>query len=177
MIRIVTAPRLESLEYASGRAREHVREVAGSANEAFGEHVRELYAVTDRAERAEATTSEVGAILKRAMQELAAAQEELLLKDFEIRRLHEELESDPLEGQTLTVLLHWGEPHTIYCSREDAYADTATHGRPLDHVWKPCGERPAAEFEWRCEPFIYDGGSSGFRRAFMPAPEPVGGAA
>ncbi|MFF1563802.1 hypothetical protein ACFVY1_09780 [Streptomyces sp. NPDC058293] len=177
MIRIVSTPRLESLEYASRTAREYVREVAGSANEAFGEHVRELFAVTDRAERAEATTNEVGAILKRAMEELAAAQKDLLLKDIEIRRLRTELEEEPLEGQTLTVLLHWGEPHTIYGSREDAYVDTGTHGRPLDHVWKPCGERPAAEFEWRCEPFIYDAGSNGFRRAFMPAPEPVGGAA
>ncbi|MFE5682258.1 hypothetical protein [Streptomyces sp. NPDC056512] len=177
MIRIVTTPCLESLEYASRRAREHLREVAGSANEAFGEHVRELYAVTDRAERAEATTDEVGAILKRALQELAAAQQELLLRDIEIRRLREELEGERVAGQTLTVLLHYGEPHTIYRSREDAYADTATHGRTLDHVWRPCGECPASEFEWRCEPFIYDAGSNGFRRAFMPAPEPVGGAA
>ncbi|MFD8772604.1 hypothetical protein [Streptomyces sp. NPDC059916] len=173
MIRIVTTPRLESLEYASRTAHEHVREVAGSANEAFGEHVRELYAVTDRAERAEATTSEVAEILARTRKELSAAREELLLKDIEIRRLLEE----PAEGATLTVLLHYGEPHTTYGSREDAYADTATHGRPLDHVWRPCGERPAAEFEWRCEPFIYDAESNGFRRAFMPAPEPVGGAA
>ncbi|MFD8780183.1 hypothetical protein [Streptomyces sp. NPDC059916] len=177
MIRIVTTPRLESLEYASRTAREHVREVAGSANEAFGEHVRELYAVTDRAERAEATTSEVDAILKRAMEELAAAQKDLLLKDIEIRRLRTELEKEPLEGQTLTVLLHWGEPHTIYRSREDAYADTAVHGKPQDHVWKCCDERPPREFEWRVETFIYNAGSNGFRRAFMPAPEPVGGAA
>ncbi|MFF2252475.1 hypothetical protein [Streptomyces sp. NPDC058142] len=177
MIRIVTTPRLESLEYASRTAREQVREVAGSANEAFGEHVRELYAVTDRAERAEATTSEVGAILKRAMEELAAAQKDLLLKDIEIRRLREELEEEPLERQTLTVLLHYGEPHTIYRSRGDAYADTAVHGRPTDHVWRPRGERSARECEWSCEPFSYDAASNGFRRAFMPAPEPVGGGA
>ncbi|MFB6678049.1 hypothetical protein ACFCWG_37685 [Streptomyces sp. NPDC056390] len=177
MIRIVTTLRLESLEYDSRTAREHVREVTGSANEAFGEHVRELYATTDRAERAEATTDEVGAILARAMEELAAAQEELLLKDIEIRRLREELEGEPLEGQTLTVLLHWGEPHTIYRSREEAHADTAVHGKPLDHVWKGCGERPAREFEWRVEAFIYNAASNGFRRAFMPAPDPVGGAA
>ncbi|MFD4710535.1 hypothetical protein ACFWN5_12745 [Streptomyces sp. NPDC058430] len=176
MIRIVTTPRLESLEYASRTAREHVREVAGSANEAFGEHVRELYAVTDRAERAEATTSEVAEILARTRKDLSAAWEELLLKDIEVRRLREELEGEPVEGQTLTVLLHYGEPHTIYGSREKAYADTATHGRPLDYVWKPCDERPAAEFEWRCEPFIYDAGSNGFRRAYMPSPESVGGA-
>ncbi|MER5952383.1 hypothetical protein [Streptomyces sp. NPDC001893] len=177
MIRIVTTPRLESLEYASRAAREHVREVAGSANEAFGEHVRELYAVTDRAERAEATTSEVAEILARTRKELSAAREELLLKDIEIRRLREELEGERVEGQTLTVLLHYGEPHTIYRSREDAYADTAVHGRPTDHVWRPRGERSARECAWSCEPFNYDAASNGFRRVFMPAPEPVGGAA
>ncbi|MFE4717707.1 hypothetical protein [Streptomyces sp. NPDC056453] len=177
MIRIVTTPRLESLEYACRTAREYVREVAGSANEAFGEHVRELYAVTDRAERAEATTNEVGAILKRAMEELAAAQQELLLRDIEIRRLREELEGERVAGQTLTVLLHYGEPHTIYRSREDAYADTTVHGRPTDHVWRPRGERSARECEWSCEPFNYDGASNGFRRVFMASPEPVGGGA
>ncbi|MFE2987964.1 hypothetical protein [Streptomyces sp. NPDC059262] len=176
MIRIVTTPRLESLEYASRTAREHVREVAGAANEAFGEHVRDLYATTDRAERAEATTDEVAAILKRAMEELAAAQQELLLKDIEIRRLREELDGEPVEGQTLTVLLHYGEPHTIYRSREDAKGDTATHGVPAG-AWVPSDERPTAAVQWRLDAFIYDAGSNGFRRAFMPAPEPVGGAA
>ncbi|MFB8271010.1 hypothetical protein ACFC96_30980 [Streptomyces sp. NPDC055955] len=174
MIRIVTTPRLESLECASRTARDQVREVAGSANEAFGEHIRELYALTDRAERAEATTSEVAAILKRAMEELAAAQKELLLTDIEIRRLRQELESERLEGRTLTVLLHHGEPHTVYRYREDAYADTATHG--VD-AWGPASERPAADVQWRCEAFIYDAASNGFRRAFMPAPEPIGGGA
>ncbi|MCX4643184.1 hypothetical protein [Streptomyces sp. NBC_01446] len=176
MIRIVTTPRLESLEYASRTAREHVREVAGSANEAFGEHVRELYAVTDRAERAEATTDEVGAILKRAMEELAAAQQELLLKDIEIRRLREELEGELVEGQTLTLLSHYGEPHTVYASREEAEADTATQGVPTD-AWVPASGRPAPDVRWRCEAFICDAASNGFRRVFMTSPEPVGGAA
>ncbi|WP_406427748.1 hypothetical protein [Streptomyces sp. NBC_00147] len=177
MIRIVSTPRLEHLESAATAAREYARQTTADANEAFGEHVRELYATTDRAERAEATTSEVGAILKRAMEELAAAQQELLLKDIEIRRLREELESGPVEGQTLTVLLHYGEPHTIYRSCEDAYADTATHGVPADAVWVPVGEQVASECEWRLLAFTYDAASNGFRRAFMPAPEPVGGAA
>ncbi|MFD0034948.1 hypothetical protein ACFVJK_43415 [Streptomyces sp. NPDC127172] len=176
MIRIVTTLRLESLEYASSTAREQVREVAGSANEAFGEHVRELYAVTDRAERAEATTDEVSAILARAMQELAAAQRELLLKDIEIRRLREELEGETVEGQTLTLLSHYGEPHTVYATREEAEGDTATHGVPAD-AWVPASGRPAADVQWRCESFIYDAGSNGFRRVFMASPEPVGGAA
>ncbi|MFH8738143.1 hypothetical protein [Streptomyces sp. NPDC017964] len=177
MIRIVSTPRLEHLESAATEARECVRQTTADANEAFGRHDRELYVTTDRAERAEATTSEVGAILKRAMQELAAAQQELLLKDIEIRRLREELESEAVEGQTLTVLLHYGEPHTIYRSLDDAFADTAVHGKPADHFWRPRGERSARECEWSCEPFIYDADSNGSRRAFMPTPEPVGGAA
>ncbi|MEU6420230.1 hypothetical protein [Streptomyces spiralis] len=177
MIRIVTAGRLARLEHEAHAAYEHARQTSGAANEAFGQHVRELYAVTDRAERAEATTDEVSAILSRAMQELSAAQRELLLKDIEIRRLREELKREPLEGQTLTVLLHYGEPHTIYASREDAHADTATHGASPEDWWSPCGERPAAEFKWRCEAFIYNPASNGFRRAYMPAAKPVEGAA
>ncbi|MFH8733884.1 hypothetical protein [Streptomyces sp. NPDC017964] len=176
MIRIVSTLRLEQLEYDSRAAREYVREVAVSANEAFGEHVRELYAVTDRAERAEATTSEVAEILARTRTELSAAREELLLKDIEIRRLREELEGEPVEGQTLTLLTHYGEPHTVYASREEAEGDTATHGVPAD-AWVPASGRPAADVQWRCESFIYDAGSNGFRRVFMASPEPVGGAA
>ncbi|MFE6801538.1 hypothetical protein ACFVEN_07625 [Streptomyces sp. NPDC057681] len=176
MIRIVTTPRLESLECASRTAREQVREVAGSANEAFGEHVRELYAVIDRAERAEATASEVAEILARTRKELSAAREELLLKDIEIRRLREELEGEPVEGQTLTLLSHYGEPHTVYASREEAEGDTATHGVPAD-AWVPASGRPEADVQWRCESFIYDAASKGFRRVFMAFPEPVGGAA
>jgi hypothetical protein len=138
--------------------------------------VSELSAATDRAERAEATTAEVGALLARAMEELSAAQQELLLRDIEIRRLRQELEGESLEGRSLTVLLHYGEPHTVYASREDAYADTATHGAAPDG-WVPSGERPAAECKWRCEAFIYDAASNGFRRAHMPVPKPVEGAA
>ncbi|MEV5976133.1 hypothetical protein [Streptomyces sp. NPDC052114] len=177
MIRIVTTSRIERLERDAGAARERAREVTGAADAAFGRHVRELFAVTDRAERAEAATLEAGEMLARAFAELAVAQEELLLKDIEIRRLRQELEGEPVEGQTLTVLLHYGEPHTVYASREDAYADTATHGASSADAWEPCGERPAASAKWRCEPFTYDAASRGFRRVFMPAPEPVGGVA
>ncbi|MBX9361318.1 hypothetical protein [Streptomyces sp. WAC04114] len=177
MIRIVTAARLERLEADASAARGWARQVSGAANEAFGRHVRELFAVTNRAERAETTTSEVGVILARALEELSAAQQELLLRDIEMRRLRAELEGESLEGRTLTVLLHHGEPHTIYASREDAHADTATHGMPTDHVWKRCDERPAAEFKWRCEAFIYNPASNGFRRAQMPVPKPIEGAA
>ncbi|MFC8239495.1 hypothetical protein [Streptomyces chartreusis] len=177
VIRVVTRARLTQLEHDARTAREQAHEINGAASEAFGEHVRELYAATDRAERAEAATSEVGVVLSLAMEELSAAQQELLLKDIEIRRLRDELAGASIEGQTLTVLLHYGEPHTIYASREDAHADTGTHGMPADHVWKPCGEHPAAEFTWRCEAFIYNAASNGFRRAYVPAPKPVEGAA
>ncbi|SEC64643.1 hypothetical protein [Streptomyces sp. PAN_FS17] len=177
VIRIVTQARITQLEHDARVAREQAREISGAASEAFGEHVRELYAATDHAERAETATTEVGVILSFAMKELSAAQQELLLKDVEIRRLRRELEGASMEGRTLTVLLHYGEPHTIYASREDAHADTGTHGMPADHVWKPCGERPAAEFKWRCEAFIYNAVSNGFRRAYVPAAKPVEGAA
>ncbi|WP_055566990.1 hypothetical protein [Streptomyces atriruber] len=176
MIRIVTQARVEQLVRGEAAADERARQVTAAANEAFGRHVRELYAVTDRAERAEVTTAEVGEILAHALDELAVAQEELLLRRIEIRRLREELDREPLEGQTLTVLLHYGEPHTIYRSREEAKGDTATHGLTADR-WAPCDERRACEVEWRVEAFIYDAISNGFRRAFAPAPEPVGGAA
>ncbi|MFF6874252.1 hypothetical protein ACFY9S_02740 [Streptomyces sp. NPDC012474] len=176
MIRIVTRARIEQLEHDFRSACERARQASGAANEAFGRHVRELYVATDRAERAEATTTEVGQLLARAMEELSAAQQELLRKDIEIRRLRAELEDDSMEGRTLTVLLHYGEPHTVYASREDAHADTATHGVPADR-WVPSGERPASACKWRCEAFIYDAASNGFRRAYMPAPKPVGEAA
>ncbi|MET9391595.1 hypothetical protein ABZY20_14465 [Streptomyces sp. NPDC006624] len=176
MIRIVTAGRLCQLEQDAEQARSRAREVQAQADAALERHVRELHAVTGRAERAEAATAEVGAILARALEELSAAQQELLLKDIEIRRLRTELEGESLEGRSLTVLLHYGEPHTVYASREDAYADTATHGAAPDG-WVPSGERPAAECEWRCEAFIYNPASNGFRRVHMPVPKLIEGAA
>ncbi|MFC9132877.1 hypothetical protein ACFT4A_39405 [Streptomyces sp. NPDC057099] len=177
MIRIVTTGHLRRVEQEAEQARTRAQDVQAQADTAWGRHVRELFAVTDRAERAEATTAEVGELLSGAMAELSAAQQELLLKDIEIRRLRQELEGESLEGRTLTVLLHYGEPHTVYASREDAYADTATHGVAPDAVWVPSGERPAAECEWRCEAFIYDAASNGFRRAYVPVPKRVGEAA
>ncbi|MGV9396325.1 hypothetical protein [Streptomyces sp. NPDC003668] len=177
MIRIITRARLAQLEDEARTAREDARQSSGAANEAFGRHVRELYAATNRAERAEATTDEVGVVLAGAVRELSAAQQELLLKDIEIRRLREELERGPEDGATLTVLMHHGEPHTIYASREDAYADTATHGAPAGARWQTCDERPASAFTWRCEAFIYNPASNGFRRAYPPVVKTLGGAA
>ncbi|MCK8438017.1 hypothetical protein G3I77_34915 [Streptomyces sp. D2-8] len=177
MIRIVTVGRLRRLERETGQARTRARDTQAQADAAWGRHVRELFSVTDRAERAEAATAEVGEILAGAVAELAAAQQELLLKDIEIRRLREQLEGESMEGRSLTVLLHYGEPHTIYASREDAYADTATHGTSPTAVWVPAGERPASASMWRCEAFIYNAASNGFRRAHMPDRKPIEGAA
>lgn len=177
MIRIVTAKRLALLEADTHAAFERARQVNEAAREARDRHTSELTAVTDRAERAEATTTEVGVLLARAVEELSSAQQELLLKGIEIRRLREELRRGPREGETLTVLMHHGEPHAVYASRDDAHADTATHGFPADHVWKPCDERPAAAFTWRCEAFVYNPATNGFYRAYPPLPRMLGGAA
>ncbi|MDX3403728.1 hypothetical protein [Streptomyces sp. ME01-18h] len=78
MIRIVTRARLARLEDAARTASEQARQASGAANEAFGRHVRELWNVTDRAERAEAATTEVGVLLSGALAELSDAQQELL---------------------------------------------------------------------------------------------------
>ncbi|MEU5756339.1 hypothetical protein [Streptomyces sp. NPDC047829] len=169
MIRIVTRARLARLQDAARTAAEQAWRTGLAVNAAHGQHVRELLAVTDRAERAEAAAAEVGALLSHAVEELSGAQQELLLKDIEIRRLREELSRGPREGEKLTVLLHYGEPHTVYASREDAYADTATHGAPPDAVWVPSGEHPPSAFKWRCEAFIYNAASNGFRRAYVPS--------
>ncbi|MFI9729191.1 hypothetical protein [Streptomyces sp. NPDC052092] len=177
MIRIVTRARLARLEDAARTASEQARQTSGAANEAFGRHVRELYAVTDRAERAEASTAEVGVLLSGALAELSDAQQELLRKDIAIRRLREELSRGPRDGETVTVLMHHGEPHAVYASRNDAHADTATHGLPADHLWKPCNERPAAAFTWRCEAFTYNPATNGFHRANRSVPSALDGAA
>ncbi|MEV5874117.1 hypothetical protein AB0L75_07790 [Streptomyces sp. NPDC052101] len=176
MIRIVTQNRIERLERDARAACEHARQTSGAANEAFGEHVRELYVVTDRAERAEANTCEVGVMLLRAMEELSASQQELLLKDIEIRRLREELLQARRPAAAVFVLLHYGEVRMVYRSREDAYADTATHGVPADRTWGPA-QRFWADAEWVLATFTYDPASRGFRSGLTPVAEPVGGAA
>ncbi|MGW3237129.1 hypothetical protein [Streptomyces olivaceus] len=177
MIRVVTARRMARLEQEADQARTRARDVQARADAAWGSHARELYAVTDRAERAEATTSEVGVLLSGALAELSDAQQELLRKDIKIRRLREVLKSGVLVGRSLTVLMHYGEPHTVYATRKDALADTATHGVPAGTAWVPCGERPATASTWCIAAFIYDAHCKGYRRAFTPAPELVGGAA
>ncbi|MFB8750937.1 hypothetical protein [Streptomyces parvulus] len=177
MIRITTRARRAELESEGRAAREYARQTSAVENEAFVRHLRELAALTERAGRATAATSEVGVILSRAMAELSDSEQQLLLRGVEIRRLREELNRRPRADETVTVLLHHGEPHAVYASREDAHADTATHGWPADHVWKPCDERPAAAFTWRCEAFTYDPATNGFHRSHRSVPAALGGAA
>lgn len=119
----------------------------------------------------------MGVLLSGALAELSDAQQELLRKDIEIRRLREELSRGPREGETVTVLMHHGEPHAVYASRKAAHADTATHGYPADHVWTPCDERPAAAFTWRCEEFTYNPATNGFHRVSRAVPRALDGAA
>lgn len=177
MIRIVTRKRLALLEADTHAAFERARQASEAAAAASHRHARELSEATDRAELAETTRDELSTLLMEAVRESAAAQEQLLLLTLELRRVRAELKQGPAEGDALTVLLHFGEAHTIYLTRADAYADTATHGVPADAVWGPCGERPASASKWRVSPFIYDAASKGFRRVFPPVVVPVRGAA
>ncbi|MGW8328072.1 hypothetical protein ACWGLE_09255 [Streptomyces sp. NPDC055897] len=174
MIRIVTRKRLALLEADAHAAFERARQAKADAATASEHHARELRQVT---ERAEAATEEVSVLLNGAVGEVAEAQRLLLLMALELRRARAELERGPEQGDTLTVLLHYGEAHTIYRSRADAYADTATHGVPADAVWVPSHERPASASKWRVSPFVYDAASNGFRRVFPPVVAPVRGAA
>ncbi|MCT9090467.1 hypothetical protein N4G70_16565 [Streptomyces sp. ASQP_92] len=177
MIRIVTRKRLALLEADTHAAFERARLAKADAAAASDRHALELSEATDRSERAETTGQELGVLLIEAVRESAAAQEQLLLLSRELRCARAELVQGPKSGDTLTVLLHFGEPHTVYRTLRDAHADTATHGASPDAVWKPCGERPASAFRWRCEAFVYDAASNGFRRAFPPVAVPVRGAA
>ncbi|MFI5701725.1 hypothetical protein ACIA78_16975 [Streptomyces xanthochromogenes] len=177
MIRIITKKRLALLEADTHAAFERARQAKADAATASEHHARELRQVTERAERAEAATGEVSVLLNGAVGELAEGQRLLLLMGRELRRARAELERGPEQGDTLTVLLHYGEPHTVYRSRAEAQADTAIHGVPPDAVWVPSDERPPSAFRWRVEAFVYDAASNGFRRAFPPVAVPVRGAA
>ncbi|WP_328632787.1 hypothetical protein [Streptomyces sp. NBC_00356] len=175
MIRIVTRKRLALLEADTHAAFERARETSEAAHRAAEQHTNALNAATDRAERAESATAEVSELLAHALEGLAAVEQDLLRRDIEIRRLRKELEGESLEGRWLTMLLHYGEPHTVYASYEEAKADTATHG--VNGTWVTGDERPPAEVKWRLEAFTYDAACNGFRRVFVPAQRSVGEAA
>ncbi|MZD09145.1 hypothetical protein GTW43_29300 [Streptomyces sp. SID5785] len=177
MIRIVTRKRLALLEADRHAAFERAREATEAARAASRRHITELFAVTDRAERAEAATDEMRYLLANAVKEASAAEQRTLLEQIELRRLREELAAEPVEGQAITVLFHYGEPHAVYASREAAYADMSVHGYPADHVWGPRGERSPYECQWSCEAFIYSAASNGFRRVYRAVAESMRGAA
>ncbi|MFE7010662.1 hypothetical protein ACFVAQ_09165 [Streptomyces sp. NPDC057651] len=172
MIRIVTRKRLALLEADTQAAFERARQ----ASEANVLHERELADAIDRAERAEATTEEVGALLSHAVKEVSTAEQRSLLDQIKVRRLREELAEAREPGRSLFLLLHFGTPRMIYRSREDAMADTATHGIPADHTWGP-----ASPFwfdaEWVLATFTHDPASGGFRGSLTPAAVSLGGAA
>ncbi|MFH9071494.1 hypothetical protein [Streptomyces alboflavus] len=176
MIRIVTEKRLALLEADRLAAFERARQATEDAKEASARHTVDLFDVTGRAERAEATAKEVGTLLAVALDELSAAQEELLLKDIELRRQREDLTEALLPPRAVFVLVHYGTPAMVYRSREDAYADTATHGVPSDRTWGPA-RRFWADAEWVLSAFTYDFTARGFRGSLTPLAEPVGGAA
>ncbi|WP_405653189.1 hypothetical protein OG581_24615 [Streptomyces sp. NBC_01386] len=176
MIRIVTGKRHAMLEADAHAASERARQADEAASEAVGRHERELADATDRAERAEATLNEVGALLAHAVKEVSGAEQRALLHQIEARRLREELDQAREPGRSLFLLLHYGTPRMIYRSLQDAYADTATHGIPAEHTWGP-----ASPFwfdaEWVLATFTYDAAKSGFRGSLTPAAVSLGGAA
>ncbi|MFE9256077.1 hypothetical protein [Streptomyces sp. NPDC006879] len=176
MIRIVTKKRLALMEADRQAAFERARQATDAKKEASGRHIKELFAVTDRAERAEKTADEVGKLLARALDELSAAQEDLLLKDIELRRLREDLTKALVPARQVFVLVHYGTPVMVYRSVQDAYADTATHGVSDDRGWGPA-RRFWADAEWLLSTFTYDAAARGFRGSLTPLAEPVGGAA
>ncbi|MFC8337578.1 hypothetical protein ACFUJX_11370 [Streptomyces rubiginosohelvolus] len=177
MIRIVTKKRLALMEADATAAFERAQRAKETALLDAARRAAALAEVTERAERAEATTDEVGAILSTAMKELSAAQQDLLLKDIELRRLRDDLAEARAAGREVHVLLHYGTPVMVYRSREDAYADTATHGAPADATWHPAGERFWGDQEWLVSTFTYDADARGFRGALEPVAESVRGAA
>ncbi|MET7742734.1 hypothetical protein [Streptomyces sp. NPDC005385] len=172
MIRIVTRERLALLEADTHAATERARQ----ADEARDRVDAELAGAIDRAERAEATTDEVGALLAHAVKQASAAEQEILLHHIELRRVRRELAEAREAGRSVFVLLHYGTPRMIYPTREDAYADTATHGVPTDRPWGP-GSRFWFDAEWCLAAFTYDAGARGFRGALTPTAVGLGGAA
>ncbi|MFJ8826112.1 hypothetical protein ACIREE_30625 [Streptomyces sp. NPDC102467] len=172
MIRIVTTKRLALLEADRRVAVERARQ----ATEHAARQAHELSALADRAERAEATAEEVGALLVHAVQQAGAAEQGLLLDQIELRRLREDLAAAREPGRAVFLLMHYGTPRMVYRSREDAVADTATHGIAADRVWGP-GSQFWFDAEWVLAAFTYDTSSGGFRGSLTPTAVGLGGAA
>ncbi|MEI5102460.1 hypothetical protein RB200_33105 [Streptomyces sp. PmtG] len=195
MIRLVTKARLRALEAATAAAKEQAEQVRVEIEAERGQHVKELFAATARYEGAERETAEVrevALLLQLALEDTTAeltarakraeilaftAEWEMELAREEAELLREAQAEARKAEASVYLLRYYGEPCMIYRSRADAVADTATHGIPADAQWVPAGEQPASASQWRLSSFTYDADSKGYRREFMPAPVPVGGAA
>ncbi|WP_109006082.1 hypothetical protein [Streptomyces rishiriensis] len=176
MICIVTAGHLRRMSEAAARARARAREVQGLADAAWARHVREVWELTARAESEKTDAAILREDCFRLRDALTAMETALGERAERIRVLGEELEAARLAGRSLVLLLHWGEPHSIHSSHEDAYAYAATKGVPV-HAWKAGDERPASQVLWRLLTFTRDEAVKGFRDASMPSPEGWEGAA
>lgn len=176
MIRIVTAGRLRRLAQDTEQARTRAREVQGQADAAWGRHVREVWELTARAETAESDAAilrdhvaEFETALERAAVDASALRERVRLLDAELAQAR-------LVGRSLVLLLHWGEPHSIHASREDAYDYAATQGAPV-HGWTTTDERPHTAVAWRAISFTRDEAVMGLRNVTVRSPHGGEGAA
>ncbi|MFL0397416.1 hypothetical protein ACH0CM_32470 [Streptomyces albus] len=177
MIRIVTRTRLAHLAAAVDAARARNREVQEQADAAYGSHIRETFALTARAEAAEKkaeTTRQEALSLQITLEDTAAELAEARTELADMAKRLKELSQTPAVASVM-LLLYYGEPHSIHPDREAAYAYAATLGAPLSG-WGPPDERPAADVQWRCVPFIYDVDDDHFRSVTAPDIEPSGGA-
>ncbi|MFG2130668.1 hypothetical protein ACGFNV_23020 [Streptomyces sp. NPDC048751] len=170
MIRIVTAGRLRRLTEDAERARDRAREVQGQADAAWARHVREVWELTARAESEQTDAAILREDCFRLHDALTAMESDLGEREERIRLLGAELEAARLEGRSLVLLLHWGEPHSIHRSHDDAYAYAAQHGAPLG-TWGPVRERPFTHVRWVSVPFVREQAVKGFRSVVARAPE------
>ncbi|MFI1334343.1 hypothetical protein ACH4U7_30395 [Streptomyces sp. NPDC020845] len=170
MIRIVTSARLRQLCAENLQAQERAREVQGKADQAYSGYIRKLHEVTARAEEAE---SDAAIIREEAVQltaavddvaaELDAARAELAARADRIAALGKELDAARLEGRSVWLLLHFGEPHSIHRTSEAAKDYTATLGAPRDGWVTDCECcRPAGEVAWRLMTFTTKEGRDAF---------------
>ncbi|WP_413115178.1 hypothetical protein ACK1X7_15140 [Streptomyces sp. CY1] len=168
MIRLVTSRRLRKLSTQCEQAQAHAREVQERADQAYSGYIRQLSEVTARAEEAESDAAiirEEAVRLEAAVNEAAAqldqARAELADRADQIAVLGKELQAARLEGRSLVLLLHFGEPHSIHHTLEAAKDYAATRGVPRDG-WGPTDDRPVCELSWRLLVFTAEEGRNDF---------------
>ncbi|WP_075737629.1 hypothetical protein [Streptomyces acidiscabies] len=146
MIRVVTAGRMRRLHEDADQARARAREVRGQADAVRGEHIRQVWELTARAESAESDA----AILREHVDEFEAA----------LKRARADLaEAVPSAGSPVVVLLHWGEVHSVHAGVHDAKAHAAAHGA-APSGWVPAQAGPARQVAWRILGSVVPGGGS-----------------